>query len=155
VEDAKSLQEAGCYAIVIEGVPEKISEYITNQLSIPTIGIGAGNKTSGQILVWHDIFGLYSDRVPKFSKTYVDLGSQVVAGLSEYKREVEVGTLLRSVLNLVRAGNFPPHNTLTNSDKQFGMSFVHITTSLRVCTLPSRPRHLARTCYHSYPTSRY
>lgn len=89
VEDGKALQEAGCYAIVIEGVPEKIANFITSQLSIPTIGIGAGKGTSGQVLVWHDVFGLYSDCVPKFAKIYVDLGPQIVLGLEQYKQEVE------------------------------------------------------------------
>lgn len=92
VEDAKALEKAGCFAIVIEGVPEKIAEYITNQLSIPTIGIGAGRKTSGQILVWHDLFGLYSDLTPKFSKVFVNIREQMMRGLEEYKREVKVAS---------------------------------------------------------------
>lgn len=65
---------------MIESVPQKISEYITSILSIPTIGIGAGNKTSGQILVWHDMFGLFTDFTPKFCKQYVNLGQKIQQG---------------------------------------------------------------------------
>lgn len=90
VNDAKALQEAGCFAIVIEGVPEKISQFITNELTVPTIGIGAGKYTSGQILVWHDLFGIYSDFTPKFSKVFADAKSVMIEGLENYKSEVEV-----------------------------------------------------------------
>jgi len=89
VRDARALEEAGCYALVIESVPQKIAEIITNILTIPTIGIGAGNRTSGQILVWHDMFGLFQDFTPKFCKQYANLGKLISEGLEQYKTEVE------------------------------------------------------------------
>ncbi|EGG23247.1 3-methyl-2-oxobutanoate hydroxymethyltransferase [Cavenderia fasciculata] len=89
LEDALALQEAGCSAIVIEMVPEIVATQITKQLSIPTIGIGAGNGTSGQVLVYHDMLGLYSDFLPKFCKQYATLSKTIQDGLKEYKRETE------------------------------------------------------------------
>jgi 3-methyl-2-oxobutanoate hydroxymethyltransferase len=89
VEDALALQEAGCFAIVIESVPQKISQYITEQLNIPTIGIGAGKYTSGQILVWHDMLGSYSKFTPKFCKKYADTKTSIISAISQYKLEVE------------------------------------------------------------------
>eukprot|EP01027_Heterolobosea_sp_BB2_P012501 GEZU01018111.1.p1 GENE.GEZU01018111.1~~GEZU01018111.1.p1 ORF type:complete len:464 (+),score=99.31 GEZU01018111.1:143-1534(+) len=87
-EDALALQEAGCFALVIESVPDKVAAYITENIRIPTIGIGAGPGTSGQVLVLHDMLGLYSGHVPKFCKQYVDLGSMVLKALEQYRDEV-------------------------------------------------------------------
>jgi 3-methyl-2-oxobutanoate hydroxymethyltransferase len=89
VSDALALQEAGCFAIVIESVPQKIAQFITEKLTIPTIGIGAGKYTSGQILVWHDMLGSYSKMTPKFCKQYTDTKSAISSALSQYKKEVE------------------------------------------------------------------
>lgn len=86
--DAEALKKAGCFSLVIESVPEAVGEYITQKLDIPTIGIGAGNKTSGQILVWHDMFGLYPNMKPKFCKQYVNLGQLMTETLQKYKEEV-------------------------------------------------------------------
>jgi 3-methyl-2-oxobutanoate hydroxymethyltransferase len=86
--DAEALKQAGCFSLVIESVPEAVGEYITKKLDIPTIGIGAGNKTSGQILVWHDMFGLYPNMKPKFCKQYVNLGQVMTETLQKYKEEV-------------------------------------------------------------------
>jgi 2-dehydropantoate 2-reductase len=88
-EDAKALEKAGCFSLVIESVPEKVAKYITENISIPTIGIGAGKHTSGQVLVYHDVLGLYSDFQPKFVKRFANLKTNVVEALTEYKREVE------------------------------------------------------------------
>jgi 3-methyl-2-oxobutanoate hydroxymethyltransferase len=68
LEDALELQEAGCFSLVIESVPEPLAQYITKKLRIPTIGIGAGKYTSGQVLVYHDMLGMYSNFTPKFVK---------------------------------------------------------------------------------------
>lgn len=89
VRDARALEQAGCFALVIESVPQKIAEIITNILNIPTIGIGAGNRTSGQILVWHDMFGLFQDFTPKFCKQYANLGKTISESLEQYKTDVE------------------------------------------------------------------
>lgn len=89
LKDAIALEKAGCFAIVIESVPQKISEYITKQLTIPTIGIGAGAFTDGQVLVYHDALGLYGDFLPKFCKRYANLGPQVVEALKRYHEEVK------------------------------------------------------------------
>ncbi|KAN0042410.1 hypothetical protein ACTFIV_004974 [Dictyostelium citrinum] len=89
LEDAKSLQEAGCFAIVLEMVPCATAMAITKTLSIPTIGIGAGNGTSGQVLVYHDLLGLYSDFIPKFCKQYATLSENIHQSLENYKNDVE------------------------------------------------------------------
>lgn len=89
LEDALALQDAGCFSIVIEAVPEPVGKYITEKLKIPTIGIGAGKYTSGQVLVYHDILGLYPNLTPKFCKQYVNLKPMIVNALRDYKNEVE------------------------------------------------------------------
>ena len=90
LEDALALQEAGCFAIVLECVPEEISAFITSQLTIPTIGIGAGRFTSGQVLVWHDLLGLF-DSSPSFCKRYGDVGQVIQHHLNNYHRDVLTG----------------------------------------------------------------
>lgn len=91
IEDALALQEAGCYAIVLEAVPEPVARHITNILSVPTIGIGAGVGCSGQVLVQQDMLGLYG-RVPKFCKTYRNLSNEIVMALKEYSADVKSGS---------------------------------------------------------------
>ncbi|KAI7829786.1 ketopantoate hydroxymethyltransferase-domain-containing protein [Gamsiella multidivaricata] len=90
MEDALALQRAGCYAIVLEAVPEPVARHITNILSIPTIGIGAGAGCSGQVLVQQDMLGLYG-RVPRFCKTYRNLADEIVGALQEYSADVKSG----------------------------------------------------------------
>ncbi|KAF9919069.1 hypothetical protein BX616_002122 [Lobosporangium transversale] len=90
IEDALALQQAGCYAIVLEAVPEPVARHITNILSIPTIGIGAGAGCSGQVLVQQDMLGLYG-RVPRFCKTYRNLADEIVGALKEYSQDVKSG----------------------------------------------------------------
>uniref|UniRef100_A0A6B2KZ10 3-methyl-2-oxobutanoate hydroxymethyltransferase n=1 Tax=Arcella intermedia TaxID=1963864 RepID=A0A6B2KZ10_9EUKA len=89
LKDAYTLQESGCFAMVIESVPARITDYITKNLRVPTIGIGGGKFASGQILVWHDMFGLFQDFTPKFCKQYGNLGKVITEGLQKYKEEVE------------------------------------------------------------------
>ncbi|GMI25809.1 hypothetical protein TrCOL_g12046 [Triparma columacea] len=96
VDEALMLQDAGCFAIVLECVPEPVARAVTNALTIPTIGIGAGSGTSGQVLVYHDMLGMTSHPhhkqfVPKFCKMYADIGKTIKKGLEEFKREVEEG----------------------------------------------------------------
>ncbi|MEQ8277709.1 MAG: 3-methyl-2-oxobutanoate hydroxymethyltransferase [Deltaproteobacteria bacterium] len=92
LRDAKALEAAGAYAIVLEGVPVELSRVVTAQLSIPTIGIGAGVDCDGQVLVCYDLLGMFEDFVPKFVKRYAKLGDAVVEAVGEYKREVVEGT---------------------------------------------------------------
>ena len=91
VADAKALQEAGAVAIVLEAVPAKLARAITGQLTIPTIGIGAGPHCDGQVLVLYDLLGLFDDFVPKFVKPYAHLKADALQALRRYKEEVEQG----------------------------------------------------------------
>lgn len=89
IEDALALEEAGAFAIVLEAVPEKLAKLISEQVSIPTIGIGAGKYCDGQILVIHDMLGLYSDFTPKFVKRYANLRGTMVEAVHSYINEVQ------------------------------------------------------------------
>lgn len=91
LEQAKKLEKAGVFAIVLEMVPEESAEYITNNLTVPTIGIGAGRYCSGQILVSDDVFGKFSDFTPKFARKYADLRLLIQNSASEYVKEVKNG----------------------------------------------------------------
>ena len=86
---AKKLEEAGCFAIVLELMPSESAEYITNNLNIPTIGIGAGNKCSGQIVVTDDIIGKFTDFTPKFVKKYANISDTIYNAILNYKKEVK------------------------------------------------------------------
>ncbi|MCL2790677.1 MAG: 3-methyl-2-oxobutanoate hydroxymethyltransferase [Desulfobulbus sp.] len=89
IDDARALEEAGCFSIVLEAIPAPLAEHITKAISIPTIGIGAGPGCDGQVLVIHDLIGLYDRFTPKFVKQYAKIGEQVVAALTQYRAEVE------------------------------------------------------------------
>lgn len=91
LEDAKAVEEAGAFAIVLECVPEEIAKEITESLSIPTIGIGAGRYCDGQVLVIHDLLGLLGDFRPKFVKRYVDLRSIISNAVKEFIEDVKTG----------------------------------------------------------------
>jgi 3-methyl-2-oxobutanoate hydroxymethyltransferase len=96
VDDALRLQDAGAFAMVIECVPDNVGAAITETLEIPTIGIGAGGNTSGQVLVFHDMLGMtshphHAQFVPKFCKQYAQLGHVIQESLQEYKADVETG----------------------------------------------------------------
>jgi 3-methyl-2-oxobutanoate hydroxymethyltransferase len=91
VADAKALQHAGCFALVLEGVPEEVAAMVTDALDIPTIGIGAGPRCDGQVLVMHDLLGL-EDRVsPKFVRRYADLKTVAVDAVRRYADDVRTG----------------------------------------------------------------
>jgi 3-methyl-2-oxobutanoate hydroxymethyltransferase len=90
LDDALALQEGGCFAIVLEKVPDRVAEFITKRLHIPTIGIGAGAHTDGQVLVIHDLLGLFDRFLPKFAKQYAQLHALIAQALAQYKTEVEL-----------------------------------------------------------------
>jgi 3-methyl-2-oxobutanoate hydroxymethyltransferase len=87
-EEALALEAAGCFAIVFEAVPAAVTETLMPKLSVPTIGIGAGAATDGQVLVWHDLLGIYGGHTPKFVKRYAELREQMIAAVGDYTREV-------------------------------------------------------------------
>jgi len=89
--DARAVEQAGAFSLVVESVPAEVGARITQAVAIPTIGIGAGPSCDGQVLVFHDLLGLFTDFKPKFVKRYADLGSQVRSALLEYCREVREG----------------------------------------------------------------
>jgi 3-methyl-2-oxobutanoate hydroxymethyltransferase len=91
IEDAKALEAAGCFSIVLEAVPPAVARVATLELAVPTIGIGAGPETDGQVLVWHDMLGFYEGRAPRFVKRYAELGETIVDALSRYAEEVRSG----------------------------------------------------------------
>lgn len=89
IEDAKKLEDAGAFSIVLECIPEKLSKIISESISIPTIGIGAGKYCDGQILVYHDMLSMFSDFKPKFVKSFGDVGSAINSGVKNYINEVK------------------------------------------------------------------
>jgi 3-methyl-2-oxobutanoate hydroxymethyltransferase len=91
IEDAKALSDAGCFCIVLEGIPDVLGELITKEVNAPTIGIGAGPATDGQVLVFHDVLGLGSGRYPRFVRPYADLAEQAVAALERFRADVTAG----------------------------------------------------------------
>lgn len=91
LEDAKRVQEAGAFSVVLEAVPSKLAAMITEELDIPTIGIGAGNGCDGQILVYQDMLGMFSDFTPKFVKRYANVGEVMKEAFRGYIEEVESG----------------------------------------------------------------
>jgi len=91
VEDAIALEEAGCCAVVVEAVPSPVAAAITAAVDVPTIGIGAGSEVGGQVLVYHDICGLFDRKKPKFAKCYADAGEAMEGGIEQYVEEVLSG----------------------------------------------------------------
>ncbi|CUU48182.1 MULTISPECIES: 3-methyl-2-oxobutanoate hydroxymethyltransferase [Clostridium] len=91
IDDAILIEKSGAFSIVLEGIPEKVAELITNAVSIPTIGIGAGKYCDGQILVYQDMLGMFNDFVPKFVKQYANVGTVMRDAISSYVKEVQAG----------------------------------------------------------------
>lgn len=91
IADAKAVQEAGAFAVVMECVPALLAEYISNELTIPVIGIGAGAGCDGQVLVYQDMLGMYSDFTPKFAKKFEDVGTSMKNGFKYYFEDVKSG----------------------------------------------------------------
>jgi 3-methyl-2-oxobutanoate hydroxymethyltransferase len=90
-EDALALEAAGCFAIVLEAVPAPVAARVTEALQVPTIGIGAGAGCDGQVLVWHDLLGLYEGKAPRFVKRYADLATEARRALEAYVEDVREG----------------------------------------------------------------
>jgi 3-methyl-2-oxobutanoate hydroxymethyltransferase len=106
-EDALALEAAGCFALVLESIPARLARAVTERLGIPTIGIGAGPWCDGQVLVTHDLLGLFDRFTPKFVKRYADLHGEMARAFGEYKSEVE-------------SGAFPaPEHTVEMSDEEW------------------------------------
>lgn len=91
IDDALAVEEAGAFAVVLECVPAELSAYITEKLSIPTIGIGAGQKCDGQVLVYQDMLSMYSDFTPKFVRKFADVGTIMTKAFSDYDKAVKSG----------------------------------------------------------------
>ena len=109
VQAAKSLAHAGCYAIVLEGVPARVAELVTAAIDIPTIGIGAGPHCDGQVLVYHDILGIEDRVTPKFVRRYADIRNDSVQAIASYADDV-------------RSGRFPNENeTYHNAHAESGV----------------------------------
>jgi 3-methyl-2-oxobutanoate hydroxymethyltransferase len=89
--DALALEEAGCFSIVFEAIPAAVAEMVTERLEVPVIGIGAGRGTDGQVLVFHDLLGIYDGHAPRFAKRFGEVKAQMVAGVAEYADEVRRG----------------------------------------------------------------
>lgn len=89
IEDALAVEDAGAFAVVLEGVPSKLASLITKKLNIPTIGIGAGASCDGQVLVYQDMLGMFSDFTPKFVKKYENIGEKMKNAFSNYIDEVK------------------------------------------------------------------
>jgi 3-methyl-2-oxobutanoate hydroxymethyltransferase len=88
LDDARSLEAAGCFALVLEAVPAPVAARITRILETPTIGIGAGSECDGQVLVWHDLLGLYEGRAARFVKRYAEIGDVIRSALEAYAEDV-------------------------------------------------------------------
>lgn len=92
IDDAAALEKAGVFSIVLECVPDKLAKLITESVSIPTIGIGAGAECDGQILVYQDMLGMYSDFTPKFVKRFGNVGDEMKKAFADYIKEVKEGS---------------------------------------------------------------
>ena len=90
-EAALALQEAGCFAVVLEAIPAPVARRITESLAVPTIGIGSGRDCDGQVLVYHDVLGLYDGHAPRFVKRYADIGAEIADALSRFAADVRSG----------------------------------------------------------------
>ncbi len=92
ISDARALEKAGCFAIVLEGIPWQLGKRITDEVSIATIGIGAGPHCDGQVLVIQDMLGIYDEPLPKFVKMYEELGEKIRSAVSAYVKDVKDGS---------------------------------------------------------------
>lgn len=100
IEDAMAVQEAGAFAVVLECIPAKLATLITEKLAIPTIGIGAGNGCDGQVLVYQDMLGMFSDYIPKFAKKFADAGTVMKSAFADYIKKYQKGRYLQKSIHL-------------------------------------------------------
>jgi 3-methyl-2-oxobutanoate hydroxymethyltransferase len=91
LEDARTLEQAGCFSLVLEAVPAPVAARITEELTIPTIGIGSGRDCDGQVLVYHDLLGLYQGKEPRFVKRYAELATEIRDAIERYAADVRSG----------------------------------------------------------------
>ncbi len=91
LRDAQAVEEAGAFAVVLEGIPRKLADLVTAKLHIPTIGIGAGNGCDGQVLVYQDMLGMFSDFTPKFVKQYAKVGEVMKKAFEQYREDIQSG----------------------------------------------------------------
>jgi 3-methyl-2-oxobutanoate hydroxymethyltransferase len=91
VEDARALEEAGVFALVVEGVPEPVGRSVTEAVGIPTIGIGAGRFCDGQVLVFHDLVGLGREAIPRFARRYARIGDEITSAARRFIQDVRDG----------------------------------------------------------------
>jgi 3-methyl-2-oxobutanoate hydroxymethyltransferase len=91
IDDAKALEAAGCFSIVLEGVPDQVAAMVTDAVDVPTVGIGAGRHCDGQVLVFHDVLGIEDRMEPKFVRRYASLKSDAVAALERFAEDVRAG----------------------------------------------------------------
>jgi 3-methyl-2-oxobutanoate hydroxymethyltransferase len=112
--DALALQQAGCFAIVLEAIPAAVTRELMGHLQIPVIGIGAGEATDGQVLVFHDLLGIYDGHVARFAKRYGDVRAHMVAGIAQYAAEV-------------RGREFPaPEHCYSIDEEELGRFHAHL-----------------------------
>ncbi len=121
IDDAVALEAAGAFSIVLESIPSPVAAMVTERLAIPTIGIGAGPDCDGQVLVLHDVLGLFGDFKPKFAKRYADIGSEVIRALSAFDADV-------------RAGSFP------DDEHSFAMKDSELDALRHDLATPARPK---------------
>jgi 3-methyl-2-oxobutanoate hydroxymethyltransferase len=121
LDDALALEDAGAFSIVLESIPSPVAAMVTERLAIPTIGIGAGPDCDGQVLVLHDVLGLYGEFKPKFAKRYADIGAQVVDALAAFDRDV-------------RSGAFP------DAEHSFTMKETELDALKQDLARPTRPK---------------
>ncbi|MGZ4779784.1 MAG: 3-methyl-2-oxobutanoate hydroxymethyltransferase, partial [Thermoanaerobaculia bacterium] len=91
VDEAVAIEQAGCFSLVLECVPTELAQLITEKISIPTIGIGAGPHCDGQVLVFHDLLGLYDGHTPKFVRRYAEIGAEIKTAIEKYLADVREG----------------------------------------------------------------
>ena len=125
LEEAAALEEAGCFAIVLEAVPAAVAHAVTQAVAAPTIGIGAGADCDGQVLVWHDMLGYYAGHAPRFVKRYADLGEVITEALGRFAEDVRSGLVPRGAAHVrdARPRSWPPskrRGSASGSDRTRG-----------------------------------